>query len=209
MQTLLTNIQNNDVSWNEIVTQETVRIMVLNQNKDELRANGGFPGSTFFITLTKGKIQAVTFEDIYALDWDFVSTTPSPAGIDKFFATSAKQKPISLYVRDANYFPDFQESATTINQLLIQSGNEPIDILIGIHSGLLEDIVGVFGEIQVNNTLFTKQNISELLSLIVESKIAKITSPKDIIRDIVTKMKDQLPGKERQIAQFLLQHIQT
>lgn len=45
------------------------RILILNQNNDELRAGGGFPGTVFLLDFEDGKIKNISFHDIYELDY--------------------------------------------------------------------------------------------------------------------------------------------
>lgn len=46
------------------------RYLILNQNQDELRANGGFPGSVITFSLYKGNIQDFRKDDVYYYDWN-------------------------------------------------------------------------------------------------------------------------------------------
>lgn len=50
--------------------EEPVRYIILNQNRDEIRANGGFPGSIISLTLYKGNILDMRKDDIYYYDWN-------------------------------------------------------------------------------------------------------------------------------------------
>ena len=44
--------------------------MVLNQNRDEIRANGGFPGSVITFTIFHGNIEDYRTDDVYYYDWN-------------------------------------------------------------------------------------------------------------------------------------------
>lgn len=66
------------------------RILVLNQNNDELRAGGGFPGTVFLIELEGGKIKKITFHDIYELDSRITEYIEPPEGINQFKAKAKK-----------------------------------------------------------------------------------------------------------------------
>lgn len=56
------------------------RYLILNQNRDELRANGGFPGSAIFVELYKGKIEKFEKRDIYDYDWKVYPYSERPPG---------------------------------------------------------------------------------------------------------------------------------
>lgn len=49
---------------------EPQRYMILNQNRDEIRANGGFPGSVITFTLYKGNVLDYRTDDVYYYDWN-------------------------------------------------------------------------------------------------------------------------------------------
>ncbi|MCB9806331.1 DUF4012 domain-containing protein [Candidatus Peribacteria bacterium] len=58
-----------DVWYTILGKKGPTRILLLNQNSDELRAGGGFPGTAFIIEFDGGKMTRFQFYDIYALDW--------------------------------------------------------------------------------------------------------------------------------------------
>ncbi len=73
--------QNISIPWKNLLSHEDtwltllgkdhpIRILLLNQNSDELRAGGGFPGTAFIIEFDDGKMTRFQFYDIYALDWN-------------------------------------------------------------------------------------------------------------------------------------------
>ncbi len=59
--------------------------MIINQNQDELRANGGFPGSILSFELYKGQIQKFEKHDVYDYDWKLYpyKETP-PSGLEGY-----------------------------------------------------------------------------------------------------------------------------
>lgn len=56
------------------------RYIIFNQNRDEIRANGGFPGSIITFTLYKGNILDYRTDDVYYYDWNLFphKETPPP-----------------------------------------------------------------------------------------------------------------------------------
>ena len=100
--------------------------LVLNQNRDELRANGGFPGSAVEVTLYKGRLIKYEKQDIYFYDWHlFPYSSLPPPGIDQ--VTS------SYGIRDANYDPDFRVSFETIANMFEKAGGGTLDGAIAIN----------------------------------------------------------------------------
>lgn len=62
-----------------------VRYIVFNQNRDEIRANGGFPGTIFTFTLFQGNILEYRKDDVYYYDWNlFPNAEVPPAGLENF-----------------------------------------------------------------------------------------------------------------------------
>lgn len=64
--------------------KEPQRYAIFNQNRDELRANGGFPGTVITVTLYKGNITEYRKDDVYYYDWHlFPNKELPPPGLDK------------------------------------------------------------------------------------------------------------------------------
>lgn len=86
-------------------------------------------------------------------------------------------------MRDANYFPTFAESAKNINALLKTSEIGDIDLVIGINTSLLTEIIHLIGPIQATGIpmKLDKNNIPLVLSMLVESKEKISATPKGII----------------------------
>jgi len=78
-------------AWYDLLSKtRPTRILILNQNNDELRAGGGFPGTVFLVELEGGKIKNISFHDIYELDGRLTEYIEPPEGINQFKA-KAKQ----------------------------------------------------------------------------------------------------------------------
>ena len=115
-----------------------MRILFLNQNSDELRAGGGFPGTAFVMEWDEGRMVHLSFHDIYALDYKLTGYRPSPPGIDRFKSI------------DANYYPLFAESARKIDELAQIAGIGKVDVVVGINQKLLEDIIRLVEPIHIS-----------------------------------------------------------
>ena len=102
------------------------KYLLLNQNRDELRANGGFPGSAVELNFYKGRLESMIKRDIYFYDWHlFPHGETPPPGIDQI---------TNVYgIRDANYSPEFSKSFETIGRMIEKSGGGTLDGLIGIN----------------------------------------------------------------------------
>lgn len=134
-------IRHRDIWYKVLGSQGPIRILVLNQNSDELRAGGGFPGTAFVMEWDNGRTVHLSFHDIYALDYKLTGYRPSPPGIDRFRSIDYPGKPVEFEMRDANYYPLFADSARKIDELAQIAGIGKIDVVIGINQKLLEDII--------------------------------------------------------------------
>jgi len=156
--------------------RKPMNYLILNQNRDELRANGGFPGSAVELTFYKGKLEKYVKKDIYFYDWHLFpyGETPPP-GIDQIGKTWG--------MRDANYSPDIRESFVTISRMYEKAGGSTLDGMVAIHQGLVEDLLTVTGPLRVLGVpdQIDANSFSVLLSVLVEGQYARQNSAKDIL----------------------------
>jgi hypothetical protein len=150
--------------------------LVINQNRDELRANGGFPGSAVEFTLYKGRIEKYEKKDIYYYDWHLFpyGETPPP-GISQIAKTWG--------MRDANYFPDIRESFETMSRMYEKAGGSTLDGMVAINQGLIHDLLGATGPIRVLGVpdQIDSESFSVLMSVLVEGQYGRKNSAKDIL----------------------------
>ena len=152
------------------------RYIVFNQNRDEIRANGGFPGSILSFTLYKGNILDYHADDVYYYDWNLYPYKEiPPPGIALLTGNYG--------LRDVNYYPDFHETLDRANSFIERSGDATVTTAIAIHQGIIEDILDKTGPITVSGVTipFTSGNFSLLMSTLVENKYAAVNTPKDIL----------------------------
>lgn len=152
------------------------RFIVFNQNRDEIRTNGGFPGSILSFTLYKGNILDYHQDDVYYYDWNlFPYKEIPPPGIALLTD--------SYGLRDVNYYPDFRTTLDKANNFIEKSGDATIQNGIAIHQWIVEDILEKVGPVNVPGVAipFDSQNFSRLMSTLVENKYAKENTPKDIL----------------------------
>ena len=155
---------------------EPIRYLVLNQNRDEIRANGGFPGSVIVFTLYKGNILDLRRDDVYYYDWNlYPYKEPPPPGVALLTDNYG--------LRDVNYYPDFHDTLEKANAFIERSGDSTITSGIAIHQGLIEDILDKTGPVSVSGVTipFDNRNFSLLMSTLVENQFAREHHPKDIL----------------------------
>ncbi len=120
------------------------KYLVLFQNNNEIRPTGGFIGSYAFLSLKDGKIQELSIDDIYNPDGqldvrNIKVITPEPIG--KFLTEDR------LYIRNANWDPDFPRSAETIRDLFFRLNGETIDGVIALDLNVAAAMLKITGPI--------------------------------------------------------------
>jgi hypothetical protein len=127
-------------------TQGQREYVVLLQNNMELRPTGGFMGSYALLRFELGELIQVSIEDIYTPDGQIKGYVPEP-------------KPISLYLfnegtpgwrlRDANWHPDFVESAKAIEWFFREGGLTAPDGFAAVTLNPLVDLLRRSGELRL------------------------------------------------------------
>ncbi len=133
--------------------------LVLAQNRDELRATGGFISGIGLITINNGKIERFTMGDSYAVD-DFTKTyPPPPEALHRFMLADY------WVTRDANWSPDFPTSAKQAQALYTLSTGIKTQGVIAFNQLAVRKILEVTGPLQVPGTdeLVTTENIEEFM----------------------------------------------
>jgi len=140
--------------------------MIINQNQDELRANGGFPGSILSFELYKGRVQNFEKHDVYDYDWKLYpyKETP-PSGLEGYSG--------NFGVRDANYYPDFRDSAKKIGFFVEKAGFKSVDTMIAINQGIIIELLKKYGPVRMDayNLTINDTNFSRIVSTLVEARV--------------------------------------
>ena len=125
-------------------SNETKRYLILFQNSNEIRATGGFIGSYGILELNKGKIANLSIDDVYNPDGQIDLKgifTPAPKQIQDFL------KEEQLHIRNANWNPDFPESASTIVSLFNKLGSDKVDGVIAIDLHFATSLIKITGPV--------------------------------------------------------------
>jgi hypothetical protein len=135
--------------------------LILAQNNDELRATGGFISAAGKLVLEDGEIANIVFEDSYAVD-DFRHSYPdSPDPFLRYMG-------IDQWVfRDANWSPDFPESAKTAVELYQISRDLEVDGVLAVDQHALQAIVAALAPLDVQGwpEPVTGNNVISLIRL--------------------------------------------
>lgn len=151
------------------------QILLLFLNDQELRPGGGFLGSFGVLSTDAGLVKSLITDDILAIDNPAtgVRTTPPPAPIVEYMDVE------TWFARDANWSPDFTESAKTVSAFFaeetLQGGERALlsppvefDAVVGLTTRVVSDLLQVIGSITVDGQTFDAENIAEALESEVE-----------------------------------------
>jgi Protein of unknown function (DUF4012) len=120
--------------------------LVLAQNRDELRATGGFISGIGLVTLEEGKIVEFSLGDSYSVD-DFSKGYPQPPEALHRFMLADYWVP-----RDANWSPDFPTSARKVQELYTLSTGVETQGVIAFNQLAVRRVLEVTGAVQVPGT---------------------------------------------------------
>ncbi|HAU99291.1 MAG TPA: hypothetical protein DCW55_03595, partial [Candidatus Pacebacteria bacterium] len=117
---------------------------VLFQNNFELRPTGGFLGSYAMVDLERGVVRNIRVQDIYAPDGQVEGYIEAPPPVKEYLFQSGGWK-----LRDANWDPNFPDSAKTIAWFFEKGGYDSIDAVVAINFSLVQDVLRVLGPVEL------------------------------------------------------------
>lgn len=133
--------------------------LVLAQNRDELRATGGFISGIGLITVEDGKINQFNLGDSYLVD-DFSKAYPAPPEPLKRFMLADY-----WVTRDANWSPDFPSAAQEAQSLYSLSTGVDTQGVIAFNQIAVQRILEVIGPVivPVTDEPVTAANVEEYM----------------------------------------------
>ncbi len=133
--------------------------LILAQNRDELRATGGFISGIGMLTLQEGKITQFSLGDSYAVD-DFSKAYPTPPEPLKRFMLSDY-----WVTRDANWSPDFPTAARQAQSLYTLSTGTETQAVIAFNQLVVKAVLGAIGPVHIPGTgePVTADNVEEFM----------------------------------------------
>lgn len=176
------------------------RYLLILQNNDELRPTGGFIGVYGILDVKNGTIISLRTDDSYHLDMpasqsDKWNMEP-PAPLKKYLKVE------KWYLRDANWSPDWPQSAKKIIEIYngesvaIGQASDLFTGIIAITPDLVADLIKLVGPLTVNGATYNSDNFQSLLQYNVEVayKDQAISSwdRKNIINELVAELKTRL-----------------
>lgn len=172
-----------DIFLNILGHNDEKKYLVLFQNNDEIRPTWWFIWSLAIVTVKKWKVIGFAKDDIYAYEWEvnkvFKEKLPAPEWLNKITDT--------FWLRDSNYYIDFDRSSKSIN-FFLKKINKDVDWIIYINQNTFLDFLRHTWWIQFEQLWWkvTDKNFSLVISTLVESQAFKVWTlwtPKKILFD--------------------------
>ncbi|MEZ4180453.1 MAG: DUF4012 domain-containing protein [Candidatus Doudnabacteria bacterium] len=183
------------------------RFLVLLQNNNELRANGGFVGTIGQGVLQNGQLINLDIRSVYDLDGQMKEWIKPPS-----FLTQVNER---VYLRDSNWLADFPTSAKVIGSLYEKEGGETPDLIIAFTPEVFIDLLGLTGPITLPTygTTITAANFVEQIQTSTSVAYDKqLNQPKQLLADLYPSLiqKLKLENKEQilSLVQIFYKHLQ-
>jgi len=149
--------------------EEKVFLLVLENNR-EMRPGGGFIGTYGLMKVNRGSLTDFFTDNSYNLDKTVEKelNIPTPEPMQKYMNVK------KWFMRDANWYPDFPTSAEKVAWFYhAEGGIGNIDGVIGLTPTVIENLLGMIGEIKIGDLNFNKDNFWEQLEYHVEYGYSK------------------------------------
>ncbi len=118
-------------------------LLVAAQNPFELRPTGGFIGSIATLTVGNAKPQQLDYRNSGSLN------VPAPAGSEFPQPYAEYLRGSQWLLRDANWWPDWERSARTLETFWELNDGAPVDGVVAVDLYALQEFLGVFETLDV------------------------------------------------------------
>jgi len=174
--------------------------LVLIQNNHELRPTGGFIAAIGRVTIDKGRITDLDFEDSYALYSDKSTYPRAPKPMQEHMNIAL------LVMRDANWSPDLPTTAAVAQALYAQDTGAQVDGVFTVDLNAVKHLIGALGALDVPGAdgPITRDNIEQQVIRFWNQPVGGATTAKNGIDAWFAQRKDFIP----MIARVALDRIQ-
>ncbi len=159
--------------------------LIIFQNNNELRPAGGFITAVGIMKFKNGIFKGVEIKDVYG-GTDQHKYIEPPYPLNEFLDKGGKK--ISYSFRDANFYPDFADSAESLEQMFRLVNEEvKIDGIFAVNYSLLEDLLAEIGPLGVAGVVFDKDSLFMKLEYMVNNidrhDVDELKNRKNILQD--------------------------
>jgi hypothetical protein len=134
--------------------------LIILQDNQEIRPTGGFIQAVASATLKRGQVIDDQIINVNEIDSQLSGKIDAPSEVKTLLGEE------NLYLRDANWDPDFPSTANRISWFYKQTVNKQVDGVIGINYFLVKELLKDWGELTVVNyeEKITANNLFERLN---------------------------------------------
>ncbi len=182
-------------------------ILILLQNQNELRATGGFIGSFANFKINRGKVEKIKLTSVYDIDGQLTEKIVPP---EPLLAVNNR-----WYLRDANWFADYPQSAKKLIEFFEKEGGETPDFVMALTPHLIADLISLTGPITVENqTQITAENLIERLQVLTQQNLLAVQNePKKILSGLMDSLFNRLETlpleQKSQLPAIFLKNLQS
>lgn len=177
--------------------------LVVFQNNDEIRPLWGFMWSMWIMDIFRWQIKNFDKNDVYFYEWKLKTES-----YEKELAPEWLNKLTTyLWLRDSNYFIKVSDSSDKI-KFFLDNAWYNIDWIIYLNQNFISKLIEInwpfYSKTLSNNV--TKDNFSELMSILVEWKVSKegtMWTPKQVLFDFSEELKNNLISKKENYFKYL------
>jgi hypothetical protein len=158
------------------------------QNEHELRATGGFIQAVALLTFDKGILIDSQVFSSYQLDNQLAAIVEPPQEIKDLLGENR------FYLRDANWDPDFPNSASQIAWFLQQILNRKIDGVVAMNIKAFSQVLSAVGPLELPqyNEVITNKNLAERMEFHSEVTLVETSESNDysvvLLRNLLQKV---------------------
>ena len=167
--------------------------LVLAQNEDELRPTGGFISAVGLLTIDGGKFTNVEFRDSYAVDNPKRPALPPPPDMTRFMGAT------QWFIRDANWAPDFPQTAKTAEQFYQLDQGVSVDGTMAVDQRMVALLLRALGPLTLPGypDSITAGNVVDLMRHYFQPTPGSMSDAwwahrKDFMRDLFHALAEQL-----------------
>ncbi|MEK7665716.1 MAG: DUF4012 domain-containing protein [Patescibacteria group bacterium] len=186
--------------------ENTMRYLVLFQNNTEARPTGGFIGSYAEVTVRDGAIVGITIPgggsyDLQGALTEFVEA-PEPLKL-----LNARWE-----FQDANWFPDFPESAKKIIWFYDHAGGPTVDGVIAVNATSVAELLSIIGAIDMpeyGRTIDSENFLFETQKIVEVEYDKEENRPKQFLADLAPRLLARIEEQDTMSLLTVLQQVAT
>ena len=163
--------------------------LIIAQNSDELRPTGGFVSGVGLVRVAQGKIAILQFEDSYAVDNHAQPHPPAPEALRRLMGTEL------LFLRDANWSPDFPTSARILSAIYKLDRGIAVDGVVAVDLFAVRAFVAALAPLSIPDVEvpITGDNVIAQIKAAWDEPVEGVTVEQNI-GEWVRRRKDFMPS---------------